>query len=121
MTHQRNPVTRPFSDNDDLPLVPHTTRPVRPAEVHGQEYFFISYTEMNSGISRGEFLEYGEHEGQIYGTRLATIREITTGGTVAILDVEPNALRILRTKTYSPLVVYVAPGTADRNTGYEVR
>ena len=70
---------------------------------------------MNSAISRGEFLEYGEHEGQLYGTRLSTIRDISGNGIVSILDVEPNALRILRTKAYSPLVVYVAPGTAVRN------
>ena len=102
-------------------LVPHTTRPARPGEVHGQEYFFIPHSEMHSAISRGEFLEYGEHEAQIYGTRLNTIKEIISTGTVAILDVEPNALRILRTKTYAPLVVYVAPGNADRNMGYEVQ
>ena len=100
--------------------VPHTTRPARPGEVHGNEYFFISYNEMSSAISRGEFLEYGEHESQIYGTRLSTIRDIIAHGTVAILDVEPNALKTLRTKTFSPLVVYVAPGNADRNAGYEV-
>ena len=96
-------------------LVPHTTRPPRQGEIDGQEYFFISHTEMNSAISRGEFLEYGEHEGQLYGTRLSTIRDISGNGIVSILDVEPNALRILRTKAYSPLVVYVAPGTAVRN------
>ena len=101
--------------------VPHTTRPARHGEVHGQEYYFIPYAEMNSAISRGEFLEYGEHENQIYGTRLGTIKEIVQSGTVAILDVEPNALRILRTKAYAPLVVYVAPGNADRSMGYEVR
>ncbi|CAG5107169.1 Oidioi.mRNA.OKI2018_I69.chr1.g3186.t1.cds [Oikopleura dioica] len=100
--------------------VPTTTRPPRPGEQHGQEYFFMNYSEMNLSIQKGEFLEYGEHEGQLYGTKLSTIRDIINNGQCAILDVEPTALRLLKNKVYAPLVVYVAPGNGgDRTMGYE--
>ena len=75
---------------------------------------------MNTAIQKGEFLEYGEHDSHIYGTRLSTIKEINKSGTVSILDVEPNSLRVLRNKTYAPLVVYIAPGHGSNHNGYDV-
>merc|ERR1711917_60344 len=76
--------------------------------------------EMNTAIQKGEFLEYGEHDGHIYGTRLSTIKEINKQGVVSILDVEPNSLKVLRNKTYSPLVVYIAPGQGSNQNGFDV-
>lgn len=75
---------------------------------------------MNTAIQKGEFLEYGEHDGHIYGTRLSTIKEINKQGVVSILDVEPNSLKVLRNKTYSPLVVYIAPGQGSNQNGFDV-
>ena len=75
---------------------------------------------MNTAIQKGEFLEYGEHDSHIYGTRLSTIKEINKSGTISILDVEPNSLRVLRNKTYAPLVVYIAPGHSSNHNGYDV-
>ena len=81
----------------------------------------MNYSEMNLSIQKGEFLEYGEHEGQLYGTKLSTIRDIINDGKCAILDVEPTALRLLKNKVFAPLVVYVAPGNGgERTMGYEV-
>lgn len=44
----------------------------------------------------------------MYGTKLETIRRIHGDGKVAILDVEPQALKVLRTSEYSPFVVFIA-------------
>lgn len=44
----------------------------------------------------------------MYGTKLETIRRIHADGKVAILDVEPQALKVLRTAEYSPFVVFIA-------------
>ncbi|KIH69173.1 guanylate kinase [Ancylostoma duodenale] len=44
----------------------------------------------------------------MYGTKLETIRNIHKSGKVAILDVEPQALKVLRTAEYSPFVVFIA-------------
>ncbi|PIO73844.1 guanylate kinase [Teladorsagia circumcincta] len=44
----------------------------------------------------------------MYGTKLDTIRNIHKSGKVAILDVEPQALKVLRTAEYSPFVVFIA-------------
>ena len=44
----------------------------------------------------------------MYGTKLETIRQIHSEGKMAILDVEPQALKILRSAEYAPYVVFIA-------------
>jgi calcium/calmodulin-dependent serine protein kinase len=67
-----------------------TTRPPRKDEEHGISYYFVSSEEMMADIASNEYLEYGSHEGYMYGTRLDTIRAIHDQGYIAILDVEPQ-------------------------------
>jgi guanylate kinase len=50
----------------------------------------------------------GTHEDSMYGTKLETIRNIHAEGRMAILDVEPQALKILRSSEYAPYVVFIA-------------
>ena len=50
----------------------------------------------------------GTHEDSMYGTKLETIRSIHGEGRMAILDVEPQALKILRSAEYAPYVVFIA-------------
>ena len=44
----------------------------------------------------------------MYGTKLETIRNIHAEGRMAILDVEPQVLKILRSAEYAPYVVFIA-------------
>uniref|UniRef100_A0A1I7WM63 SH3 domain-containing protein n=1 Tax=Heterorhabditis bacteriophora TaxID=37862 RepID=A0A1I7WM63_HETBA len=88
--------------------IPHTTRPPRKDEVDGKHYFFVSNDQMLADIQNNEYLEYGTHEESMYGTKLETIRNIHKSGKIAILDVEPQALKVLRTAEYSPFVVFIA-------------
>jgi calcium/calmodulin-dependent serine protein kinase len=44
----------------------------------------------------------------MYGTKLETIRKIHQEGRMAILDVEPQALKVLRTAEFAPYVVFIA-------------
>lgn len=59
-------------------------------------------------IKAHDYLEYGTHEDAMYGTKLDTIRRIHGEGKMAILDVEPQALKILRTAEFTPYVVFIA-------------
>lgn len=54
------------------------------------------------------FVSAGTHEDAMYGTKLETIRKIHQDGKMAILDVEPQALKVLRTAEFSPYVVFIA-------------
>lgn len=65
-------------------------------------------------ITNNEYLEYGTHEQAMYGTKLDTIRQIHAAGLIAILDVEPQALKVLRTAEFAPCVIFIA--APDLNT-----
>ncbi|KAM6934880.1 peripheral plasma membrane protein CASK isoform 13-T13 [Xenentodon cancila] len=91
--------------------IPHTTRPPKKDEENGKNYYFVSHDQMMQDISNNEYLEYGSHEDAMYGTRLETIRKINQQGLVAILDVEPQALKVLRTAEFAPYVVFIAAPT----------
>ncbi|XP_052462297.1 peripheral plasma membrane protein CASK isoform X2 [Carassius gibelio] len=88
-----------------------TTRPPKKDEENGKNYFFVSHDQMMQDISNNDYLEYGSHEDAMYGTRLETIRKIHEQGLVAILDVEPQALKVLRTAEFAPYVVFIAAPT----------
>ncbi|KPP76362.1 peripheral plasma membrane protein CASK-like [Scleropages formosus] len=88
-----------------------TTRPPKKDEENGKNYYFVSHDQMMQDISNNEYLEYGSHEDAMYGTRLETIRKIHEQGLIAILDVEPQALKVLRTAEFAPYVVFIAAPT----------
>lgn len=88
--------------------IPHTTRQARKDEEHGKNYYFITNEQMMMEIAANEYLEYGTHEEAMYGTKLETIRQIHGQSLMAILDIEPQALKVLRTAEYAPYVVFIA-------------
>ncbi|CAG9815740.1 unnamed protein product [Phaedon cochleariae] len=78
---------------EEVVKLPNTTRQPRSDEENGRNYFFVSHDEMMADIAANEYLEYGTHEDAMYGTKLDTIRRIHQDGKMAILDVEPQALK----------------------------
>ncbi|XP_059169906.1 peripheral plasma membrane protein CASK-like isoform X2 [Physella acuta] len=91
--------------------IPHTTRQARVDEEDGKNYFFVTHEAMMRDIANNEYLEYGTHEDAMYGTKLETIRNIHSRGLMAILDVEPQAIKVLRTGIFTPIIVFIAAPT----------
>ncbi|KAL3045658.1 peripheral plasma membrane protein CASK isoform X5 [Gymnodraco acuticeps] len=108
--HIKNTLITKHPDRFAYPI-PHTTRPPKKDEENGKNYYFVSHDQMMQDISNNDYLEYGSHEDAMYGTRLETIRQIHQQDMVSILDVEPQALKILRTADFAPFVVFVAAPT----------
>uniref|UniRef100_A0A3Q1CFV1 Peripheral plasma membrane protein CASK n=1 Tax=Amphiprion ocellaris TaxID=80972 RepID=A0A3Q1CFV1_AMPOC len=108
--HIKNTLITKHPDRFAYPI-PHTTRPPKKDEENGKNYYFVSHDQMMQDISNNEYLEYGSHEDAMYGTRLETIRKIHQQGLIAILDVEPQALKVLRTAEFAPYVVFIAAPT----------
>ncbi|KAL0134110.1 hypothetical protein PUN28_001158 [Cardiocondyla obscurior] len=105
--HIKNTIISKHPDKYAYPI-PHTSRPPRSDEENGRNYYFVAHDEMMADITANEYLEYGTHEEAMYGTKLETIRKIFEEGKMAILDVEPQALKILRTAEFAPYVVFIA-------------
>lgn len=105
--HIKNTLITSQPNNFAYPI-PHTTRLPKKDEENGKNYYFVTHEEMMRDIANNEYLEYGTHENAMYGTKLETIRNIHRQGLIAILDVEPQALKVLRTAEFAPYVVFIA-------------
>ena len=97
-----------------------TTRLPKKDEENGKNYYFVTHEEMMRDIANNEYLEYGTHEDAMYGTKLETIRNINRQGLMAILDVEPQALKVLRTAEFAPYVVFIAAPDLSQIKGVNV-
>ncbi|XP_036439051.1 MAGUK p55 subfamily member 6a isoform X2 [Colossoma macropomum] len=93
--------------------VPFTSRRPRDEEKDGQSYCFVSRAEMEADIKAGRYLEHGEYDGNLYGTKIDSIHEVVRTGRTCILDVNPQALKVLRTAEFMPFVVFIAAPELD--------
>ena len=62
-----------------------TTRSVRPGEIEGKDYYFISRETMEEDVAAGKFIEYGEYKGNLYGTSVESVLSLINAGYVCIL------------------------------------
>ena len=67
-----------------------TSRPLREGEEDGKGYHFASREQMEVDIKAGQYLENGDFEGNLYGTKVDSIRDIMRSGKMCILDVNPT-------------------------------
>lgn len=69
---------------------PVTSRKPKVDERDGQMYSFMTRNEMECDIKNGRFLEHGEYDGNLYGTKINSIHEVIETGKICILDVNPQ-------------------------------
>lgn len=74
-----------------------TTRPPRPGEIDGEDYFFIGAEEFRTRIAAGEFLEYANVHGNLYGTLRSTVTEHLEDGIDVLIDVDIQGVAAIRT------------------------
>lgn len=67
-----------------------TSRKPKESEKDGHGYRFVSRGEMEADIKAGRYLEHGEYEGNLYGTKIDSIRAVVDAGKMCILDVNPQ-------------------------------
>jgi len=88
----------------------HTTRPQRPGEEEGREYFFISREEFERRIAAGDFLEYAKVHGHLYGTSLAESRKVFNTGKDLIVEVDvQGALQIMERVQENRVSIFILP------------
>ncbi|WAR28543.1 DLG2-like protein [Mya arenaria] len=109
--------------NDDLisefpekfgSCVPHTTRENRDHEVDGRDYHFVASREqMERDIQNHLFIEAGQYNENLYGTSVASVKEVAEKGKHCILDVSGNAIKRLQVANLYPIAILVKPKTID--------
>lgn len=73
-----------------------TTRPQRPGEEHGRDYFFLTEEEFVRRIDAGEFLEHAEVHGRHYGTLKSEVLPALAAGRDVIMDLDIQGAAQLR-------------------------
>ncbi|KAM9474183.1 MAGUK p55 subfamily member 3 isoform 4-T5 [Salvelinus alpinus] len=89
--------------------VPHTTRPKKPHEKEGLEYHFVTKLAFDADALSNKFIEHGEYKENQYGTSIEAIRSVQAKNKMCLVDVQPEALKTLRTSEFRPYVIFVKP------------
>jgi guanylate kinase len=89
--------------------VSYTTRSPRSGEVHERDYFFVSPTKFEEMISAGEFAEWAEVHGNLYGTSLNTLDHYRKQGNDVILDIDCQGARQLKERCRDGVFIFILP------------
>ena len=96
-------------DSHLVVAVSHTTRAPRGQEQQGREYHFITEQAFRSMIERGEFLEWAEVHGHLYGTSRGAIEERITGGQDVVLEIDWQGALQIKTLFPNAVLVFILP------------
>jgi len=100
-----------LAEEDNLRMsVSVTTRPMRPGEVEGHDYFFTDLAEFRERVDADAFLEWAEVFGNCYGTPRAQIREGLESGCDFLFDVDWQGAQQLSQRAGADVVsVFLLP------------
>ena len=86
-----------------------TTRPIRPGEVDGVNYFFMDKPRFEKMIADGELLEYASYAGNYYGTPEKAVDDALAQGINVVLEIEvQGALQVIERRR-DAISIFVAP------------
>ena len=86
-----------------------TTRSPRSGEEHGREYFFWTRAEFEEKRDLGEFLEWAEYAGNLYGTPRQPIQAAIALGKIVLLEIELEGARQVAQSFPTAKRIFIAP------------
>jgi guanylate kinase len=89
--------------------VSYTTRAPRGTEQNGREYFFVDRPEFEAMIERGEFLEWANVYGHLYGTNMKQVQAERAAGHDIILEIDVQGADSIRQKVPDAVSVFILP------------
>jgi len=91
-----------------------TTRPPRPGEQDGVHYFFVSDDDFDAMVERGDLLEWAVvHQSARYGTPRGPVEEALAAGRPALLEIDLQGARQVRSTMPDALFVFLKPPSWD--------
>ena len=86
-----------------------TTRPPRPQEQHGRDYYFVDDAEFDRKTAQGELLEWAEVHGRRYGTPRRSIEEPLARGHTVVLDIDVQGAWQVRSAFPAAVLIFILP------------
>jgi guanylate kinase len=89
--------------------VSHTTRALRPGEVDGVNYFFVTTDDFQTMIANSDFLEYAQVYENYYGTNINTIKQFLATGKDIILEIDWQGAQQIRKLFHEAVLIFILP------------
>jgi guanylate kinase len=89
--------------------ISYTTRPQRPTETHGRDYFFVAQDEFEAMVARGEFLEHARVFDNHYGTALSQVKASLASGQDLILEIDWQGAQQIRLALPECQSIFILP------------
>ncbi|OGH98075.1 MAG: guanylate kinase [Candidatus Melainabacteria bacterium GWA2_34_9] len=86
-----------------------TTRNPRPGEINGTHYFFLTKEDFKNRIELGEFLEWAEFSGNLYGTNKNFVEKMLKDGQNIILEIEVQGALQVKNKLKDVILIFIEP------------
>jgi guanylate kinase len=95
-------------------VVSYTTREMRPGEVDGRDYHFVTTSQFEEAIARGEFIEWENVHQYKYGRKKADFEAALDSGKIPVLEIDVNGMTTIRKlfpgQTFS---IFITPPTIE--------
>jgi len=90
-----------------------TTRDPRPGERPGVDYNFVSTEDFRRMIDRGDFLEYAQVHGNLYGSSLRQVQEMREEGKDVVLKIDVQGGLLVKQKVTDAVMIFVGPPSLE--------
>jgi guanylate kinase len=94
--------------------VSHSTRPIRPGEVDGVAYHFVSLAEFEQMVADDEFLENARVFDNCYGTARSSVESLLTSGKHVILEIDWQGARQVKAKLPDTVGIFILPPSREQ-------
>jgi guanylate kinase len=93
--------------------ISYTTRPPRPGDEEGKDYYFVTKAEFQAMIARGDLAEWAEIYGYYYGTSRAILEKKLQEGRHVILDIDGQGAKQLREQNWPGVFIFILPPSLE--------
>jgi len=91
-----------------------TTRPMRPGEKNGVDYYFVTPAEFRAAIERDELLEWAEVHGHLYGTPRTQVRRALASGQDVMLKIDVQGAAQVKQRVPEAVFIFLAPPSQEQ-------
>ncbi|TNF90603.1 MAG: guanylate kinase [Gammaproteobacteria bacterium] len=93
--------------------VSHSTRAIRPGEVDGEAYHFVSPQQFDTMVENDEFLEHAQVFDNYYGTARASVESLLASGKHVILEIDWQGARQVKAKMPETIGIFILPPSRE--------
>ncbi len=86
-----------------------TTRKPRPGEVNGKDYWFVTREEFLQKVKEGDFLEWAEVYGNLYGTSKSQVLKALNEGKDILLDIDTQGALQVKENFSDAVLIFILP------------